>query len=184
MMTNADRLRAAAALWRWTGTARPPFADVPLDGQESVWDYPRPPALASDTREVVVRVGGVEIIRTRRALRLLETASPPTFYLPMSDVTRDALVAAPGASQCEWKGVARYWTISAGGVRLERQAWSYDAPLEPYERLRDHIALYATHAECYIDDERVRPQDGGFYGGWVTSDVAGPWKGGAGSSGW
>ena len=183
-MTNDERLRKAAALWRWTGTERPPFAQVPLDGQESVWDYPRPPALDADTREIVVRVGGVEIARTRQALRLSETASPPTFYLPISDVTRDAFVAAPGASHCEWKGAARYWTMSAGGERLVRQAWSYDAPLPPYERLLNHIALYATHAECYVDNERVRPQDGGFYGGWVTSDVVGPWKGEPGRSGW
>jgi len=183
-MTLSPRLRAAAALWRWTGAERPSFAQVPLGGQESVWDYPRPPALILDTREIVVRVGGVDIVRTRRALRMLETASPPTFYLPITDVVRGVLIAAPGSSHCEWKGAARYWTMVAGGVHLERQAWSYDAPLEPYERLRDHIALYATEAECFVDSERVRPQDGGFYGGWVTNEVTGPWKGGPGSSGW
>jgi len=183
-MTNEERLRAAAALWRWTGTDRPPFAQAPRDGQESVWDYPRPPALVRDTREIVVRVGGVEIVRTRHALRLLETASPPTFYLPIADVTPGALIAASGASHCEWKGVARYWTVAAGGVRLERQAWSYDAPLAPYEDLRGHVAMYATSAECYVDGERARPQDGGFYGGWVTDEIVGPWKGGANSGGW
>ncbi len=172
------------SMWSWTGRERPPFAEAVQAGQESVWDYPRPPALVADAREVLVRVGGVEIVRTKRALRLLETASPPTFYLPFSDAMRDAFVPAPGSSMCEWKGAARYWTIVAGGVRLERAAWSYDAPRAPYAAMRDHVALYATTAECLVDGERVQPQDGGFYGGWVTSDIVGPWKGGGGTSGW
>jgi len=171
-------------MWRWTGRERPPFADAVAAGQESVWDYPRPPALVPDAREVMVRVGGVEVVRTKRALRLLETASPPTFYLPFADTLRDAFVSATGSSVCEWKGAARYWTIVAGGVRLERAAWSYDAPRAPYAALRDHVALYANAAECFVAGERVRPQDGGFYGGWVTGDVVGPWKGEGGTSGW
>lgn len=171
-------------MWRWTGRERPPFAEAAHAGQESVWDYPRPPALVADTREVIVRVGGVEVVRTTRALRLLETASAPTFYLPFSDATRDAFIRVAGSSMCEWKGAAQYWTIVAGGVRLERAAWSYDEPHAPYRAIRDHVALYATTAECFVDGERVRPQDGGFYGGWVTSDIVGPWKGGVGTSGW
>ncbi len=178
------RQKAALALWDWVGQARPHFAVAPTDAQESVWDYPRPPRVVPDTREVIVRVGGVEIIRTARALRLLETASPPSFYLPMADVMAGALVPAAGASHCEWKGRARYWTIVAGDMRLERAAWSYDAPASPYEVLRDHVALYPTHAECTVDGERVRPQDGGFYGGWVTNEIVGPWKGGPGTGGW
>jgi uncharacterized protein (DUF427 family) len=177
-------VKRTAALWEWTGRERPPFAEPPAPGQESVWDYPRPPALVPDAREVIVRVSGVEIVRTRRALRLLETASPPTFYLPFADARRDAFVPASGASFCEWKGAARYWTIVAGGVRLERAAWSYDTPAAPYELLRDHVAVYATHAECLVNGERARPQDGGFYGGWVTSELVGPWKGGPGTGGW
>lgn len=171
-------------MWRWTGRERPPFADVVQAGQESVWDYPRPPALVADAREIVVRVGGVEIVRTTQALRLLETASPPTFYLPFRDARREAFAAAAGASMCEWKGTARYWTITAGGVRRERAAWSYDAPFAPFAAIADHVALYATMAECFVDGERVRPQDGGFYGGWVTDEIVGPWKGGSGTRGW
>ena len=171
-------------MWRWTGSERPPFADAIGAGQESVWDYPRPPALMPDAREVVVRVGGVEVVRTRRAQRLIETASPPTFYLPFSDVMRDAFLPAHGTSLCEWKGSARYWTIVAGGVRLERAAWSYDQPRAPFAAIRDHVALYANTAECTVDGERVRPQDGGFYGGWVTPEIVGPWKGGGGTTGW
>jgi uncharacterized protein (DUF427 family) len=171
-------------MWTFTGQTRPPFAAVPDAHQESVWDYPRPPVIRPDDREVIVRVGGVEVVRTRHALRLLETASPPGFYLPFRDTLAGAFVLAPGASQCEWKGRARYWTIEAGGVQLVAAAWSYDHPIGGYDALRDHVAIYATRAECFVDGERVRPQDGGFYGGWVTDDIAGPWKGGAGTGGW
>lgn len=178
------RLRAARAMWRWTGEQRPAFALAPGPGEESVWDYPRPPVLRADEREVIVRVGGEEILRTRRALRLLETASPPGFYLPIADARVGAFVPAAGSSSCEWKGVARYWTVQGGNVQLERAAWSYDAPLAPYEAIRDHLAIYPVHAECFVDGERVRPQDGGFYGGWVTDEIVGPWKGGPGTGGW
>jgi uncharacterized protein (DUF427 family) len=123
-------------------------------------------------------------MRTTRALRLLETASPPGFYLPFADAMREAFVPATGASHCEWKGAARYWTLAAGGMRLERAAWSYDTPAAPYAALRDHVAVYATQAECFVNGERVRPQDGGFYGGWITSHEAGPFKGIPGSRFW
>ena len=181
---TAARLAQAASLWTWTGQARPAFAAEPQAGQESVWDYSRPPRLVPDAREVIVRVGGVEVMRTTRALRLLETASPPSWYLPLADAEGPAFVPAAGSSHCEWKGVARYWTIVAGGIRLECAAWSYDAPLAPYEALRGYVALYPTDAECLVDGERVRPQDGGFYGGWVTNEIVGPWKGRPGSGGW
>ncbi len=171
-------------MWTWTGRTRPPFAQVPSATQESVWDYPRPPAIRADPREVVVRVGGVEIVRTRQALRLLETASPPGFYLPFSDCLHSAFTPAAGSSHCEWKGAAQYWTITAGGIRLLRAAWSYEDPADPFGALRGHVAVYATQAECFVSGERVRPQDGGFYGGWVTDEIAGPWKGAAGTGGW
>ncbi len=171
-------------MWRWTGRDRPPFSESPRPGQESVWDYPRPPALVPDAREIIVRVGGEEIARTTRALRLLETASPPGFYLPFGDVATDAFVPALGSSLCEWKGVARYLTIAVGTTTLERAAWTYDAPRAPYEALRNHVALYAARAECFVDGERVRPQGGSFYGGWVTDEVVGPWKGAPGTGGW
>lgn len=171
-------------MWRWTGQDRPPFAELPQPGQESVWDYPRPPRLVPDAREIIVRVDGQEIARTTRALRLLETASPPGFYLPFSDVVEDAFQPVAGSSLCEWKGVARYWTIVVGATRLERAAWSYDVPRAPYAALRDHVALYPTIAECFVDGKRVRPQGGTFYGGWVTNELAGPWKGAPGTGGW
>lgn len=186
-MSNKDLTRAqheALSMWRWTGRERPPFAEIPGSNQESVWDYPRPPALEPEPGEIVVRVGGVEIVRTTRALRLLETASPPTYYLPFADAIAGAFEPALGASHCEWKGAARYWTVVGGDTRLERAAWSYDEPAAPYEELRHHVALYAVHAECFINGERARPQDGGFYGGWVTDRLVGPWKGPAGTGGW
>ena len=171
-------------MWTWRGQARPPFAQPPSAVQESVWDYPRPPVIRADSREVIVRVGGIEVVRTSRAQRLLETASPPGFYLPFEDTLAGAFTPVAGQSHCEWKGVARYWTIAAGGVQLTAAAWSYDSPYAPYGALRDHVAIYATEAECLVNGERVRPQDGGFYGGWVTDEIIGPWKGDAGTGGW
>ena len=106
---------------------RPAFAAVPGPGQESVWDYPRPPVVVPDGREVTVHAGSVEIARSRAALRVLETASPPTFYLPLADVHRDFLEPAAGRSVCEWKGEARYWSVVTDAVRCERAAWSYPA---------------------------------------------------------
>lgn len=176
----------ARALWRYTGDERPSFAELPRAGQESVWDYPRPPRVEPDAREVVVRVNDVELVRTCRALRLLETGSPPTFYLPFADAKRDLLVEAShlGRSHCEWKGQANYWSVVAGDNRLEGVAWSYPFPQSPYEVLAKYFAVYPSRVECRLAGERVQPQDGGFYGGWVTSEIVGPWKGGPGTGGW
>ena len=179
-MDNAGR-----AAGGWASTARrPAFAIVPGPGQESVWDYPRPPRVAADGREVIVRVGEVLVARTRRALRILETASPPTFYLPLDDITPGVLVAAPGSSYCEWKGRARYWSVVTPGRRVERCAWSYPDPLPGFETIRDQVAFYPALVECYVDGTRVRPQPGRFYGGWITPDVVGPFKGDPGSDAW
>jgi uncharacterized protein (DUF427 family) len=170
--------------WQWRGTGRPAFAHVPAAGQESVWDYPRPPRLAPDSREVVVRWGTVEVARTRRAIRVLETAHPPSFYLPWDDVARELFVAAAGGSFCEWKGPARYWSLLEGGRRLPNVAWSYPQPLAGAEPLANCVALYPAALECTVDGARVTPQPGGFYGGWITPELAGPFKGEAGSGGW
>lgn len=175
-------------MWRWVGEERPPFAIAPGPGQESVWDYPRPPRIEADTREVVVRCGSVEIARTRRALRVLETASPPSFYLPWDDVRRDCFASAAGSSICEWKGRASYWTIatddSAGGERHEAAAWSYETPNAAMAALRGHVSLYPGRLACWVAGERVLPQPGRFYGGWITAELVGPFKGEPGSEGW
>lgn len=163
---------------------RPSFAIAPGPGQESVWDYPRPPRVAAEGREVIVRAGEVLVARTRRAVRILETASPPTFYLPLDDITPGVLVAAPGSSYCEWKGRARYWSVHAGDRTFEKVGWSYPDPLPGFEAIARSVAFYASPLECFVDDERVRPQAGGFYGGWITGEVVGPFKGEPGTLGW
>ena len=174
----------ASLMWRWYGQARPPFAEQPTPGQESVWDYPRPPKIVEDHREIVVRIGSIEIVRSRRSLRICETASPPPFYLPPDDVDRSRLEPAPGASRCEWKGTAHYWNIVADGHRVEHAAWSYERPLDEAREIRSRLAFYPDRVECFVDGERVRPQPGRFYGGWITADLAGPFKGEPGTEGW
>jgi uncharacterized protein (DUF427 family) len=180
----ASWLEAARAQWRWRGTGRPPFAREPSPGQQSVWDYPRPPILAPDSREIVIRWGRIEIARTRRAIRVLETAHPPSFYLPWDDVARDYLVPAPGSSLCEWKGPARYWSLVDGARSLPRVAWSYPQPLAGAEAIAHCVAFYPANLECRVGGAPVTPQPGRFYGGWVTPELAGPFKGEPGSEHW
>ncbi len=174
----------AAMGWTNTGHQRPSWAVTPGAGQESVWDYPRPPAIVDDPREVVVRLGALEIARSRRAVRVLETASPPTFYLPWADVTPGVLVPAGGASWCEWKGAASYWSLATDDARVEQVAWAYPQANTAFARLRDHVAFYPSRVECFVAGERVQPQPGRFYGGWITREVVGPFKGEPGTSGW
>jgi len=150
----------------------------PGPGQESVWDYPRPPRLEPTPRRVRVTLSGVTVADSRRALRILETSHPPTYYVPPGDVRLDLLRPAVGSSFCEWKGAARYWTLVVGDRTSPSCAWSYPDPFPEYVALRDHIAFYANRVDaCYLDDVRVEPQPGGFYGGWVTPDIVGPFKG-------
>jgi len=184
MTTPPDWLQAARDQWQWRGHERPAFAVVPGPGQVSVWDFPRPPAIVADPREVVIRWGGLEVARTRRALCVLETAHPPSFYLPWDDVARGLLEPAPGGSYCEWKGPARYWSLVDGARRLPSVAWSYPQPLAGAEALADCVAFYPIALECRVDGAPVRPQPGGFYGGWITPELVGPFKGDAGSGGW
>lgn len=179
-----DWLQAARDHWRWRGDDRPAFAVVPQPGQTSVWDFPRPPRVVSDAREVVVRWGDLEVARTRRAVRVLETAHPPSFYLPWDDVVRALLVAAPGGSTCEWKGPAQYWSLVHGGRSLPGVAWSYPRPLTGAEALADCVAFYPADLQCTVDGAPVQPQPGGFYGGWITPELVGPFKGAPGSAAW
>jgi uncharacterized protein (DUF427 family) len=185
MAPSPDELQRQREQWTWRGHSRPPFAAVPGPGQESVWDYPRPPVIVADTREVVILWGALEVARTRRALRVLETAHPPSFYLPWDDVARGLLQPAPsGGSYCEWKGPARYWTLAEGARRLDKVAWSYPQPLAGAEELAACVAFYPTELDCRVDGARVQPQPGGFYGGWITPELTGPFKGAPGSGGW
>lgn len=171
--------------WRYFGQERPSFARSTGPGQESVWDYPRPPRLSPDARRVTVHAGELLIADTRGALRLLETASPPTFYLPPADVDSTRLVAVSGGTRCEWKGLAQYYDVLlADGRRLQRAAWSYPEPFGDFTALAGYLAFYPSLLRCAVDGERVRPQPGRFYGGWVTDELVGPFKGEPGSGGW
>ncbi|WP_027481167.1 DUF427 domain-containing protein [Deinococcus pimensis] len=158
----------------------------PAPGQESVWDYPRPPRLERATRRVRVILGGEVIADSARAFRVLETSHPPVYYVPREDVRPGALTRAPGASHCEYKGRATYWTVRGGsGLEAPAAAWSYEHPDAPYEALAGHVAFYPARMDaCLLDDEQVTPQPGDFYGGWITRDIVGPFKGGPGTNGW
>lgn len=176
--------RAARQGWVFTGGTRPPFAEVPGPGRESVWDYPRPPLLVPDARSVVVKLGDAEIARTSSAVRMLETSHPPTFYLPRTDVVMAHLVATGRGSRCEWKGLCTYYDVLVEGQRVEGAAWSYEAPFAEATAIAGHVAFYASLLDCFVDGERARPQPVGVYGGWITSELAGPFKGGPESGGW
>lgn len=182
-LTEAARL--ARARWAEPGGPRPTTIETPGPGQESVWSYPRPPRLERCPHPVRVELGGEVIAATSAALRVLETSHPPTYYVPPNDVRSELLRPAPGASLCEWKGMARYWTVCAGSREAERGAWSYADPFDDFAELRDHVAFYCVAMDaCFVGELRARPQPGGFYGGWVTDHVVGPFKGVPGSMGW
>jgi uncharacterized protein (DUF427 family) len=151
---------------------------------ESVWDYPRPPALVPCERRVRVELAGHVVAESTAALRVLETASPPTVYVPPADVARELLRETSRQSVCEWKGHARYADVVVGGHRAPRAAWWYPEPVAAYAALADHVAFYPGRVACFLDEEHVRPQDGNFYGGWVTDDIAGPFKGAVGTQHW
>lgn len=158
---------------------------APGPGQESVWDYPRPPRVEPTTRRIRVVFGGVLIAETYRAYRVLETSHPPSYYIPPDDIQMQYLTPTAQRSFCEFKGQASYYTLAAGGRRTENAAWCYPDPAPGYAAIRDAVAFYpALMDACYVDDELVVPQPGGFYGGWITSDIVGPFKGGPGSWGW
>ena len=166
-------------MWKYTGTERPKFAVIPSSDQESVWDYPRPPALVPDSRSVEVRGhDGTLIARTSACIRVLETASPPTFYLPPESILIN-LTAVAGVSFCEWKGQAEYFAYA--GHRL---AWRYPRPTQAFAEVAGWYSFYPAECRCVVAGETVRAQAGGFYGGWVTDEIVGPYKGEPGRSGW
>lgn len=157
----------------------------PGPGQESVWDYPRP-AIAEPTRlSLRVELGGGVIAATTRGMRTLETSHPPTYYFPEADVSASVLRPNAHASFCEWKGQATYFDVVVGDQVAPNAAWTYRSPTASFRAITNHVAFYPDLMEaCFVDDERVEAQAGGFYGGWVTSHVVGPFKGGPGSFGW
>jgi uncharacterized protein (DUF427 family) len=156
----------------------------PGPDQESVWDYPRPPRLEPTPVRIRVVVGGVTLADSTHAFRVLETSHPPVYYLPPADVRLAHLIPVDGRSFCEWKGHARYFDIVTPR-RIERAAWSYPDPVPAFAPIRDYLAFYASKVdECWVDEDRAVAQPGGFYGGWVTRNIIGPFKGEPGSAGW
>jgi uncharacterized protein (DUF427 family) len=152
---------------------------------ESVWDYPRPPALVPCRRRVRVELGGVTVAESTAALRILETSHPPVIYVPPADVASGCIQPAAGRSFCEWKGIATYFDVIGGERREARAAWAYPAPVAAFAGLRDYVAFYPGRMDaCWLDDERVQSQPGDFYGGWISADLRGPFKGAAGTTGW
>ena len=158
----------------------------PRAGQESVWDYPRPPRLEKTNKHIVIEFGGHTIAETNHAFRVLETSHPPVYYLPPEDIRMDLLQKRRDkTSHCEYKGRAVYWDIVADTRTSPAAAWSYPDPNSRFEPITGYIAFYPGKVDaCYVDGERVQAQEGDFYGGWITSDIVGPFKGGAGTWGW
>ncbi len=169
-------------MWRYTGQERPDFALDPEPGQESVWDYPRPPRCEQVARHVRVHNGERQLARTSVAIRVLETASPPTYYLPPSTIDLKQLVEIGGSSFCEWKGAARYFALRDDARRAV--AWSYPSPSARFSDIANFLSFYPALVACYVNDEPVRPQPGGFYGGWVTDEIVGPFKGEGATGHW
>jgi uncharacterized protein (DUF427 family) len=154
-------------------------------GQESAWSFPRPAIAQPCSAPIVIEHAGRSIADTRTAVRTIETSHPPSYYIPPGDIAPDLLRKAEGSSFCEWKGAAVYWDVVVGDIVLPRAGWSYPSPTAGFVLLRDHVAFYAGPFDrCTVDGEQVTPQAGGFYGGWITSGIAGPFKGGPGTSGW
>ena len=186
MRYDDEHLQRARAAWRWRGQERPPFAKETGPGQESVWDYPRPPRLETEPRLVRVEVAGMVLAESRRALRVLETASAPAVYLPADDAAMEFLVPTPSRGGiCEWKGPWHFWRLEGGGRTIPQVGWSYPEPFPGFEAMAGYLSFYPAKVDgCFLGDEKVRPQPGGFYGGWVTRDVVGPMKGEPGTGGW
>ncbi|MET4157121.1 DUF427 domain-containing protein [Agromyces sp. PvR057] len=154
-------------------------------GQESVWDYPRPPRIEAVDVQVAIVLAGTTIVRTRDVLRVLETSHPPVYYLPIEEFVPSTVAPTGGSSFCEFKGSARYYDLHVGSRTAARAGWEYPSPSPGYEALTGRMAVYAGLVDgCTVDGEPVVPQPGGFYGGWITSNVVGPFKGVPGSSGW
>ncbi len=156
----------------------------PQIGQESVWDYPRPPRLENSSKLIEIIFNGVAIARTNHAKRVLETSHPPVYYIPPTDIAIAYLSLGVGSSFCEWKGVAIYYSLNVNGQELKNIGWGYPQPTEAFAEIKDYIAFYPQPMSCFVDGEQVQPQPGGFYGGWITSEIVGPFKGEAGTMGW
>jgi uncharacterized protein (DUF427 family) len=159
--------------------------DPPAPGQDSVWDYPRPPRVEPSEEEIEILLGGQVIAQTRSSYRVLETSHPPSYYVPAAAFGEGVLRPAEGTTYCEWKGQAAYYDLVTPARTAPRAAWTYPSPTADFEAIRDHLAVMPALVDaCLVDGEIVRAQEGGFYGGWITSRVVGPFKGAHGTRGW
>ena len=157
----------------------------PKAGQESVWDYPRPPRVEVTSKRVQIFFNGELLVDTTRALRVLETSHPPSYYIPQTDIRMEYLTKTARKTVCEFKGQASYWTVKVGDQEATDSGWCYENPANGYDAIGGYIAFYPSRMEaCFVNDEKVMAQEGDFYGGWITSDIVGPFKGGAGTWGW
>ena len=163
-------------------TSRPDFAVEPGPGQESVWDYPRPPAIRHEPRFVEVLDGDSVVARSAHTYKVMETASPPTFYIPADDVNFEALVAVDASTYCEWKGTASYWALARDPE--QPVGWSYENPRPRFDKIKGFLAFYPGRVDCRLGGEQAATQAGRFYGGWITNDVVGPFKGAPGTGHW
>lgn len=156
----------------------------PRPGQESVWDYPRPPRLERGDKTIEIHFDGQILVKTNHAYRVLETSHPPVYYIPLEDVSEQMLRPVAQTSFCEWKGTAHYYDVVSGEKTAESAAWFYPDPTSAFKKIKGYVAFYPSQMDaCFVDGERVRAQEGDFYGGWITNDIVGPFEGGAGSPG-
>ena len=183
--SHADPHAMERARLRALPRPRPDHIVVPGPGQVSVWDFPRPPRVELVRLHVRIELGGQTIADTTAALRVCETSSPPAYYIPPADIAAGCLEPSERTSFCEWKGVASYWTVSAGSRRAKDAAWSYRAADPGYEVITDYVAFYPRRMDvCWVGEDRVQPQPGLYYGGWITPELVGPFKGAPGSETW
>ncbi|MGB5831244.1 MAG: DUF427 domain-containing protein [Thiohalocapsa sp.] len=184
MKPGKHDLERARGLWTYRGQRRPDFADDPAAGQESVWDYPRPPAYMPSRRQVEIYAGELLLARTSIAVRALETGSPPTFYLPPEAIDLSLLSVSPRRTFCEWKGKAEYFHAKGSSGIIKNALWRYPMALDDAKVIAGWYACYPSLLRCLVDGAAVRAQAGGYYGGWITDDVVGPYKGERGTGHW
>jgi uncharacterized protein (DUF427 family) len=157
----------------------------PKPGQESVWDYPRPAILEDTDKHLKIICQGIVLAETNRGKRVLETSHPPTYYFPPEDIKLEYLIETPKKNICEWKGRYQYYDVKIGDPLIKYAAWRYFEPTANFVEIQTYYGFVAALMDdCYVNDERVTPQSGDFYGGWITADIVGPFKGEPGTWGW
>jgi uncharacterized protein (DUF427 family) len=158
---------------------------LPQPGQESVWDYPRPAILEDTHKHLKIIFNGIVLAETDKAKRVLETSHPPCYYIPPEDIKLEYLIPTSRKTACEWKGLCQYSDVSVGDKNVNNATWQYIQPAPNFSSIQGYYSFYASLMDaCYVNDELVQAQAGDFYGGWITADIVGPFKGGLGTWGW